>query len=126
MTILELREKRAKAWEAAKSFLDSHRNDKGMLSAEDDATYTRMENEITDLGKEIARLTKTEADILKLFDAHRGELVVQDDIITDLRGNGFACEDTMFYVHICNLRRKLGSAGSMVVNKRGVGYGLAE
>ena len=29
MTILELREKRAKAWEAAKAFLDSHRNDKG-------------------------------------------------------------------------------------------------
>lgn len=31
MTILELREKRAKAWEAAKAFLDSHRNDKGIL-----------------------------------------------------------------------------------------------
>lgn len=61
MTILELREKRAKAWEAAKSFLDSHRNDKGILSAEDDATYTRMENEITDLGKEIARLERQEA-----------------------------------------------------------------
>ena len=37
MTILELREKRAKAWEAAKAFLDSHRNDKGVLSGEDDA-----------------------------------------------------------------------------------------
>ena len=36
MTILELREKRAKAWEAAKAFLDSRRNDKGILSAEDD------------------------------------------------------------------------------------------
>ena len=51
MTILELREKRAKAWEAAKAFLDSHRNEKGVLSAEDDAAYTRMEQEITDLGK---------------------------------------------------------------------------
>ncbi len=28
MTILELREKRAKAWEAAKAFLDSHRKEK--------------------------------------------------------------------------------------------------
>ena len=79
---------------------------------------------VTEKGKEIARLTKTEADILKLLDAHRGELVVPDDIITDLRGKGFACEDTMLYVHICNLRRKLGSASSMLVNKRGVGYGL--
>ena len=61
MTILELREKRAKAWEATKAFLDSHRNDKGVLSAEDDATYTRMEQEITDLGKEITRLERQEA-----------------------------------------------------------------
>ena len=61
MTILELREKRAKAWEAAKTFLDSHRKENGVLSAEDDAAYTRMEQEITDLGKEIARLERQEA-----------------------------------------------------------------
>ena len=61
MTILELREKRAKAWEAAKAFLDSHRNDKGVLSAEDDAAYIRMEQEITDLGKEISRMERREA-----------------------------------------------------------------
>ena len=73
MTILELREKRAKAWEATKAFLDSHRNDKGMLSAEDDATYSRMEQEITDLGKEIARLEFLEHDALYDPHAHRDE-----------------------------------------------------
>ncbi len=61
MTILELREKRAKAWEAAKAFLDSHRNASGVLSAEDDAAYTRMEQDITNLGREIARLERQEA-----------------------------------------------------------------
>ena len=61
MTILELREKRAKAWDAAKAFLDSHRTDKGTLSAEDDATYSRMEKDISDLGKEIARMERREA-----------------------------------------------------------------
>ena len=61
MTIHELREKRAKAWEAAKAFLDSHRTGNGTLTAEDDTTYTRMEQEITDLGKEIARLERQEA-----------------------------------------------------------------
>ncbi len=61
MTILELRKKRTKTWESAKAFLDSHRNDKGVLSAEDDAAYTRMEQEIADLGKEIARLERQEA-----------------------------------------------------------------
>ena len=61
MTITELRTKRAKAWEAAKAFLDSHRTEKGTLSAEDDATYSRMEAEITDLGKEISRMERLEA-----------------------------------------------------------------
>ena len=61
MTILELREKRNKTWEAAKSFLDSHRTDKSVLSAEDDAAYAKMEQEITDLGKEIGRLERREA-----------------------------------------------------------------
>ena len=60
MTINELRIKRAKAWESAKAFLDSHRNIDGVLSAEDDATYTRMEKEVADLGKEIARLERQE------------------------------------------------------------------
>ena len=61
MTILELREKRNTAWNAAKAFLDSHRTEKGILTAEDDATYSRMEQEIADLGKEIARLERQEA-----------------------------------------------------------------
>lgn len=61
MTILELREKRNKAWEAAKAFLESHRTEKGTLTAEDDATYAQMEQEINDLGKEIARLERQEA-----------------------------------------------------------------
>lgn len=61
MTIQELREKRNTAWNAAKAFLDSHRTEKGTLTAEDDATYTRMEQDIADLGKEIARLERQEA-----------------------------------------------------------------
>jgi len=61
MTILELREKRNTAWNAAKAFLDSRRTEKGTLSVEDDATYSKMEQEITDLGKEISRLERQEA-----------------------------------------------------------------
>ncbi len=60
MTILELREKRNTAWNSAKAFLDSRRTEKGTLSAEDDATYSKMEQEITDLGKEISRLERQE------------------------------------------------------------------
>jgi HK97 family phage major capsid protein len=61
MTILELREKRNTAWNAAKAFLDSHRTEKGTLTAEDDATYTKMEQDIADLGREISRLERQEA-----------------------------------------------------------------
>lgn len=57
-TILELREKRAKAWEAAKSFLDSKRGGDGLLSAEDTATYDKMEADVVNLGKEIDRLER--------------------------------------------------------------------
>ena len=60
-TVNELREKRATAWNAAKAFLESRRSGKGTLSAEDDATYTCMEQEITDLSREIARLERRDA-----------------------------------------------------------------
>ena len=61
MNINELRTKRAKSWEAAKAFQETHRQENGLLTAEDDATYTRMEDEITALGKEISRLERQEA-----------------------------------------------------------------
>lgn len=59
--ILELREKRAKAWEAAKAFLDTKRGNDGLLSAEDTATYEKMEKDVVDLGKEIERLERQAA-----------------------------------------------------------------
>lgn len=60
MTIMELREKRNKALDAAKAFLESHRTDKGVLSATDDATYTQMEADIDALTNEIHRLERQE------------------------------------------------------------------
>lgn len=54
--IMELMDKRAKAWEAAKAFLNSHSQNGGMVSAEDAATYDKMEKEVTDLTKDIERL----------------------------------------------------------------------
>ena len=59
--ILELREKRAKAWEAAKAFLDSRRGADGLLSAEDVAAYEKMEADVVNLGKEIDRLERQQA-----------------------------------------------------------------
>ena len=60
MNIKELRDKRLDVWNKAKAFLDDHRKD-GVLSAEDDAVYARMEKELDDLAKEITRQEKLEA-----------------------------------------------------------------
>lgn len=59
--INELRTKRAKAWEDAKAFLDSHRNEKGILSAEDTAAYEKMEQDVAALGREIERQERADA-----------------------------------------------------------------
>ena len=67
--ILELREKRAKAWDAAKAFLDAKRGGDGLLSAEDTATYEKMENEVVALGKEIERLERQAVIDLELSKA---------------------------------------------------------
>lgn len=56
--VLELREKRAKLWDSTKAFLDSRRNENGLLSAEDTATYERMEVDVVSLGKEVERLER--------------------------------------------------------------------
>ena len=59
--ILALREKRAKLWNDTKAFLDSHRDADGMVSAEDNATYEKMEADVVAMGKEIERLERQAA-----------------------------------------------------------------
>ena len=49
MTINELRENRARAWEQAKAFLDAHRTENGTLSAYYSETYERMDADILNL-----------------------------------------------------------------------------
>lgn len=60
MTVTELMEKRRKVWETAKSFVDTHQNENGVLSAEDTETYGRMETEIQELTDAINRQSKME------------------------------------------------------------------
>ena len=61
MTINEMIQKRAKVWETAKNFVDTHENENGVLSAEDNAAYERMEQEIEDLTAAIDRRQRAEA-----------------------------------------------------------------
>ena len=56
--ITELQEKRARIWKQAKDFLNAKQKESDVLSAEDNARYEKMEQEVVDLGKEINRRHK--------------------------------------------------------------------
>ena len=71
MTIQELLNKRARVWENAKEFVSTHEGKNGELSAEDSATYERMEAEIEELTNSITRAQKMaerEAEFSKAID----------------------------------------------------------
>jgi len=77
--ILELREKRAKAWDAAKAFLDTKRGNDGLLTAEDTATYEKMENDVVSLGKEVERLERQAAIDMEMSKPTNNPITNQPD-----------------------------------------------
>ncbi len=64
--IRKMREKRVKLWETAKAFVESRQDVNGLLSAEDSATYDKMEAEVVEMGKTIERMERQEALDLEL------------------------------------------------------------
>lgn len=61
MTISELRDKRANLWKSMTAFLDTRTGSDGVLSAEDDASYAKMEKDFDALTNEIKRMERKEA-----------------------------------------------------------------
>ena len=55
MTITELMNKRAQAWDAAKKWLDEKTDENGLMTAEDAQTYDRMEADIKTMSDQIER-----------------------------------------------------------------------
>ena len=76
MTINELREKRNQAWNAAKAFVETKRNEDGLLSEEDAKTYAQMEKKVQDYGAEIERMESMSALDAQLskINAESGEI----------------------------------------------------
>jgi two-component system phosphate regulon response regulator PhoB/two-component system alkaline phosphatase synthesis response regulator PhoP len=71
-------------------------------------------------------LTATEFRILQFLAARKGRVFSRDQILDFLWGQEKAVIDRTVDVHIRNLREKLGAAGALVKNIRGVGYKLEE
>ena len=59
--ILEMRENRKKAWEAAKAFVETKRDKDGLLSEVDAKTYAEMEKKVQAYAAEIERMEQMEA-----------------------------------------------------------------
>jgi len=55
-----MRQKRGELWDKAKAFLNEHTDENGMMSAEDTATYERMEQDIDNYGAAIDREERAE------------------------------------------------------------------
>ena len=71
-------------------------------------------------------LTATEINILRILAEHRGWVYSREKIIDKLwNGEKYVSLRTID-VHIKNLREKLGKAGNIIKNIRGVGYKIEE
>jgi len=71
-------------------------------------------------------LTTTEYKILQLLTKRPGWVYSREQILDYLWGNEKIVIDRTIDVHIKNLREKLGDAGSLIRNVRGVGYKFEE
>ena len=100
--IMELREKRAKVWEEAKAFLDERRGEDDLLSAEDAATYEKMETEVVNLGKEIERLERQAALDLELSKATSTILKTVPGAGEEKRGRASSEYTKAFWRHMRN------------------------
>ncbi len=78
---------------------------------------------VTVAGKRI-ELTGTELKILELLTSHPGWVFSRDQILDHLWGHEKIVIDRTVDVHINHLRKKMGKAGDLIHNVRGVGYKL--
>ncbi len=76
-------------------------------------------------GKKVA-LTSTEFKILKKLASKKGWVFSRDKLLDYLWGHDKIVIDRTIDVHIKHLRAKLGKAGRLIKNVRGVGYKLEE
>lgn len=69
-------------------------------------------------------LTKREAQILQLLQAHPGRYFSRLEILSAVWPDDTLVGERSVDVHIARIRRKLGGEGGRIVNKTGYGYGL--
>jgi DNA-binding response OmpR family regulator len=98
-------------------------DDRDILTIGNTLRIDPLRYEISVDGKKI-EVTTTEFRILQLLASKIGWVFTRDRILTHLWGSDKMVLDRTIDVHIKHLRTKLGEAGTMIKNLRGVGYKL--
>jgi DNA-binding response OmpR family regulator len=73
------------------------------------------------LGKKIP-LTAPEFTLLRLLASRKGQVFSRARILDYLWGSAVGVTERTVDVHVSHLREKLGEAGKLIKNIRGVGY----
>jgi DNA-binding response OmpR family regulator len=81
--------------------------------------------EVTVNGRKVD-VTTTEFKLLRILAERRGWVFSRDELLSRLWGDEKAVLDRTIDVHVTNLRKKLGKAGRLIENVRGVGYKLRD
>lgn len=84
--LVEMMEKRNKAWEGAKAFLESKRDKDGLISEEDSKTYYEMERKVKAYNFEIERLKDMEEMDKKLSKPTSNAIVTKPMKIEEKEG----------------------------------------
>lgn len=84
-------------------------------------TIDMDKHEVAVKGKKV-ELTATEFNILHILALKRERVLSREQILDNLWGSEKTVVDRTIDVHIKHLRTKLGTAGKMIRNIRGVGY----
>jgi HK97 family phage major capsid protein len=98
--VLDMRRKRGEIWDKAKAFLDSRKDENGLLSAEDTATYERMEQEVVDLGHAIEREERAAELERELSAPANAVLTSRPEKADDKPGRGSNAYNDAFWKHM--------------------------
>ena len=115
--VLEMRRKRGEVWDKAKAFLESRRDESGLLSAEDTAAYERMEREVVDLGNAIEREERAAELERELNAPANAALTSRPEKTTDKPGRGSRAYNDAFW----KLMRDVDRRGYEVRNALQIG-----
>ncbi len=89
-----------------------------LISIDEDACEVHVEGKLIEL-------TATEFKILSILTKRGGVVFSREMILDELWGNEKIVVDRTIDVHIRHLREKLGEAGNLIKNVRGMGYKFA-